>query len=264
MKRFDATTWSRRSFMTLAAILTVAVFPLCTGCGDTADGAQTQAAGPDSVLQSILGAAAATPTPAPTSPRLTPQEQQAQPLDVSLLGFNQGSPSAEVKVLELSDFGCGYCRQFQQEVYPILKKIYVDGGYLEWKFIPYVLGRFPNALQAATASECAGEQDQFFPMQERLFAEQPRWRASADPFPLFAELAAEEGLDVERYNTCIEAGWRDGRLRSNLRYGQMIGAQGTPTFMIDGRPLGGALPLTSFRDILDNALRQRGITPPPR
>ncbi len=244
-------------------VLTMATILILSGCGNAADGAQTQTSEPDSALMAILGAAAANP-PAPTSPRLSAQEQEARPLDVSLLGYDQGSASAVVKVVEISDFGCGYCRQFHQENFPTLKEVYVDGGYIQWKFIPYVLGMFPNGLEAATAGECAGEQDRFFPMQSRLFAEQSQWRTVDDPFPLFAEIAEEEGLDLERYNTCIEAGWRDGRLRSNLRFGQMAGVQGTPTFMIDGRPLAGTLPLAAFRDILDAALTQRGITPPPR
>ena len=264
MKGNALNIWRRESSCGLAAVLTIAGILLITGCGDSADDAQTQLSEPDSALQAILGAAVAAPPPAPTSPRLSAQEQEAQPLDVDLLGYDQGSSSAVVKVLEISDFGCGYCRQFHQEVFPTLKEIYVDGGYLQWKFIPYVLGMFPNGLEAATAAECAGEQEKFFPMQSRLFGEQPRWRGSADPFPLFAELAAEEDLDVERYNTCVAAGWRDGRLRSNFRFGQMVGVQGTPTFMIDGRPLAGTLPLKNFRDILDAALAQRGITPPAR
>ena len=264
MKGCDVNTRLKKISRTLAACLAVTVLPFVAGCGESTDDAQAQTTGPDSTLQSILGAAVATPPPAPTSPRLSAQEQEARPLDVALLGYSEGPLSAVVKVLELSDFGCGYCRQFHQDVYPTLKEIYMDGGYIEWKFIPYVLGMFPNGLQAATAGECAGEQDQFLPMRERLFAEQPQWRGSSDPFPLFAELAADEGLDVERYNTCVEAGWRDARLRSNLRFGQMIGVQGTPTFMIDGRPLEGAVPLDNFRDILDIALQQRGITPPVR
>jgi len=266
MKGNAVTIWRRERSRGLAAVLIIAAILIITGCGNTADGAQTQASEPDSALQAILGAAvaAAAPPPAPTSPRLSAREQEAQPLDVTLLGYDLGSSSAVVKVLEISDFGCGYCRQFHQEVFPTVKEVYVDGGYLQWKFTPYVLGMFPNGLEAATAAECAGEQEQFFPMQSRLFAEQSEWRGSADPFPLFAALAAEEELDVERYNNCVEAGWRDGRLRSNLRFGQMVGVQGTPTFMIDGRPMAGALPLGDFRDVLDAALAGRGITPPPR
>jgi len=180
------------------------------------------------------------------------------------MGYNFGSADAPVKVMEISDFGCGYCRRFHQETFPNLVEIYVDAGFVEWKFIPFVLGMFPNGLQAATAGECAGEQDQFFPMQGRLFADQSGWRDSAEPYVFFSALAAEVGLDVERFDACIAGGWRDNNVRANIRLGQQAGVRGTPLFLVEGRPLPGALPLEQFRDILDAALIQKGITPPPR
>ena len=168
-----------------------------------------------------------------------------------------------MKVLEISDFGCGYCRRFHEETFPSLLARYVESDLVEWKFIPFVLGMFPNGLQAATAGECAGEQGQFFPMQSRLFADQGGWRNSQDPYGFFSDLAKEEGLDVERFVNCIEGGWRDNQVRANIRLGQQAGAQGTPYFLVDGRPVPGALALDDFRAVLDAALVQKGITPPP-
>jgi protein-disulfide isomerase len=231
--------------------------------GDAGDpGAQTFAA--DSVVQAMLSSAAQERPPRNTSPRLSPDEQEARPTDVSAMGYNYGSPEAQVKVLELSDFGCGYCRQFHQEIFPVLREIYMDEGYIEWKFVPFVLGMFPNGLEAATAAECAGEQDEFYSMKDQLFASQAEWRGSNAPEAFFSGLASEAGLDVERFQGCVEGGWQDARLRAAIRLGQQAGVRGTPTFFIDARPLQGALPLEGFRDILDMALRMKGITPPPR
>jgi protein-disulfide isomerase len=180
------------------------------------------------------------------------------------MGYNSGSSDAPVKVLEISDFGCGYCRRFHQETFPRIREIYLDAGFIEWKFIPFVLGMFPNGLQAAIAGECAGEQGRFFSMQERLFAEQRGWRNSDDPYALFSTIASEEGLDVDRFDGCVEGGWREDRVRANIRLGQQAGARGTPVFLVDGRLVAGALPLDDFRTVLDAALLQRGITPPPQ
>ena len=245
-------------------MLLAATLPTLFACGESKDGAQAQVAEADSTLQSILGATAATPPPAHTSPRLSAQEQAARPLDINEIGYDEGPPDAVVRVIEISDFGCGYCRRFHEDIYPTVKEVYVDGGYLMWKFLPYVMGIFPNSLEATTAAECGGEQDQFYPMRTRIFQEQSRWKSATEPLPFFADIAAEEGLDMARYNACMSAGWRDNRLRSNLRFGQSLGVRGTPTFIIDGRPLAGTLPMDQFRDILDAALRQRGITPPAR
>jgi protein-disulfide isomerase len=191
-------------------------------------------------------------------------DQAARTLQISEMGYNSGSSEAPVKVLEISDFGCGYCRRFHEETFPSLLSTYIEAGFVEWKFIPFVLGMFPNGLQAATAGECAGEQGLFFPMQARLFADQSGWRNSDDPYVFFSDLASDEGLDVARFDACIEGGWRENQVRANIRLGQQAGARGTPLFLVDGRPIHGALPLTDFRTVLDAALLQRGVTPPPR
>lgn len=247
----------------LSAVLTLV--PLLQGCGGNAtqdrDGDASAAA--DSVTREILGSVARDPSPQgiPGIPR---QSQETQPLDISTMGYNRGDPEAPVKVLEISDFGCGYCRRFHEEIFPVLDEAYVEAGLVEWKFLPFVLGMFPNGLEAAMAAECGGEQDSFFPMQSRLFAHQSQWKNSNDPDPLFAEFADEEGLDVERFRQCLRDGWRDDTVRANIRLGREIGVRGTPTFLIDGVPISGALPVETFRDILDIAITQRGLTPPTR
>ncbi len=215
-------------------------------------------------MQAILGSAAETAPRPSSSPRLSAAQQESRPLDVAEMGYDRGSPEAPVKVMEISDFGCGFCRRFNEETFPTLQEVYIEGEFVEWKFIPFVLGMFPNGLEASIAGECSGEQDRFFPMQERLFSDQAGWKNEEDPFPFFARLAGEEGLDVERFNRCIEDGWRENQVRANIRLGRQIGVQGTPVFLIDGVPISGALPLDMFRDILDMALAQKGITPPAR
>ena len=251
-----------RGAMSLGAILCLPLLLACGGQGESvqaqvSDSASLQASGPETAAQTPA-------TPRSTSPRISGEQQSNQPLQITEMGYNFGSADAPVKVMEISDFGCGYCRRFHQETFPRILEIYVESGLVEWKFIPFVLGRFPNGLEAATAGECAGEQDNFFPMQDRLFSDQSGWRNSEDPYAFFSDLAEDVGLDVERFNSCIQAGWRDSKVSANIRLGQQVGVRGTPLFLIDGRPMPGALPLEEFRVLLDAALTQRGITPPPK
>lgn len=262
-----------------AALFLLTLLAACAGESEGARAAETglsaedaqasetsvaRAGTPDSLVETLLGGRGMDSPPPPTSPRLPPQEQVNQPLRISEMGYDEGAASAPLKVIELSDFGCGYCRLFHQQTFPTLRKVYIESGLVEWKHIPYVLGIFPNGLQAATAAECAGEQDGFFPMQVALYDSQAEWRASQDPHALFSGLAELKGLDVERFGACIAGGWREGRLRANARLGQQAGVRGTPSFLVDGRLLPGALPLEDFREVLDAALRLKGVTPPPR
>ena len=58
---------------------------------------------------------------------------------------------------------------------------YVATGKVYWKYMPMILGIFPNAMEAAQAGECAGEQGRFREMQDRLAGEEtPDAEASGD------------------------------------------------------------------------------------
>ena len=256
LKIFEVGTFQRRVAGLMLAFLMVPV----AACGGDGEEVQAQASSADTLVGTAPPSEeAGQSNPPPTSPRVDPARQQ---VSIAEMGYNLGSKGAPVKVLEFSDFGCGYCGRFHAETFPTIKQIYLDGGFVEWKFVPFVLGMFPNGLEASIASECAGEQDQFFPMQKRLFETQRGWRSSDEPNTFFAQLAEDEGLDVDRFKGCIAGDWQENRVRANIRLGQQVGVRGTPLFLVDGRSLPGALPLDSFRAILDAALRQRGITPP--
>ena len=65
---------------------------------------------------------------------------------------------APVRMVEMSDYGCGYCRKFHVETWPVLKRNSWTPAKVEWKFLPFVTGMFKNSPQATRAAECALEQ----------------------------------------------------------------------------------------------------------
>lgn len=173
-------------------------------------------------------------------------------IDIDALGYNEGSADAPVRVLEFSDFGCGYCRRFHEESYPLLVQEYMDAGKVQWKYVPMVLGMFPNAIEAARTGECAGEQGQFAVMRDLLFERQPEWKQSDDPDPLMVRYAREVGLDMERFDQCVAEGWQDERIQDGTQLSRQVGVRGTPTFFVVGyAPIPGAIPLDLFRAALD-------------
>ena len=175
-----------------------------------------------------------------------------QELDIASLGYNEGPSDAPVRVLEFSDFGCGYCRRFHEESYPVLVREYMDAGKVEWKYVPMILGMFPNAMEAARAGECAGEQGEFPAMRDLLFERQPAWKQANDPEPLLDGYARELGLDADRFDQCVSEGWRDARIQAGTQLSRQVGVRGTPTFFVGGyAPIPGAIPLDLFRAALD-------------
>ena len=173
---------------------------------------------------------------------------------VSEVGFNRGQSEALVKVVEMSDYGCGYCRRFHQETFPTLLSDYIEAGMVEWKFVPYVTGMFDNSLAATEAAECvyAQDPDAFERINTRLWDDQSAWKGASDPAPVVRGWVAELGLDMPSFDSCVAEDHQIPRIAESTRLARQIGVRGTPTFVIIGYPpIQGALPLETFRQVLD-------------
>ncbi len=235
------------------------LFGVAAGCGDDRPLGEVQYV-PDPVAADLLSTAAESGSGAMS--QAPAREGQGGPvpnqsLDIASLGYNEGPADAPVRVIEFSDFGCGYCRRFHMESYPTLVEEYMAEGKVEWKYIPMILGMFPNALEAARAGECAGEQGAFPPMRDMLFDRQADWKRSDDPEPVLEGFARELDLDMNRFRQCVDEGWQDARIQAGTRLSQQAGVRGTPTFFVVGyAPIPGAIPLELFRSALDTVYNQ--------
>lgn len=171
-------------------------------------------------------------------------------IDLRTLGYSHGPEDAPITVYEFSDFGCPYCAKFALETYPELHREFVATGKVRWTYVPFVMGSFPNGDGAARAAECAGEQDRFWVMHDRLFQGQREWKGGRDPESLFAQYAAELELDVERFASCYREDRRGQRTSLHNYVADALRVRATPSFFINGRLVEGALPVEAFREIL--------------
>lgn len=173
-------------------------------------------------------------------------------------GYDRGATRAAVTVLEFADFGCPYCAQFAAVTYPQLAREFVASGLVRWKYVPYVMGIFPNGDQAARAGDCAGQQGRiaFSRMHDQLFGLQEEWKGVGDPAAAFRSLVSPAGLDLKRYDACWAGDGPDRRIRASSTIADRLGVRATPTFFVNEQRVEGALPLAEFRALLLDALRR--------
>ena len=119
-----------------------------------------------------------------------------------------------------------------------------------YKYVPLVMGMFPNGDTGARAAECAADEGKFWPMHDHLYEGQQEWRKNAAPTPIYQGYAQELGLDSARFASCLADGRTEARTRRASAVAQRLGIRATPTFTIDGEGIEGALPLDIFREIL--------------
>ena len=80
---------------------------------------------------------------------------------------------------------------------PELISRFVDTGMARYVYRDFPLSSHPNAQKASEAAACAGLQDSFWEMNERLFAEVDDWGQAVESADSFKVYAAELGLDQE-------------------------------------------------------------------
>lgn len=190
---------------------------------------------------------------APRGPPGFPAEMPQGMVDLAPLGYDLGNPEAPVTVVEFSDFGCPYCAGFALETFPVLLAEYVESGLVRWKYVPFVLGIFPNGAEAARAAECVADQGRFWQMHDLLYARQREWKASDAPAELFLSLATEVGVDPVRFSACYRVAGGAARTEANNVAAEALHVRATPSFLVNGQPVQGALPLEHFRSVLEQA-----------
>lgn len=174
--------------------------------------------------------------------------------DLTGIGYDRGSVTAPVVIIDFSDFGCPYCGQFSLETYPALEREYVTTGKVFFKYVPFIVGMFPQAGEATRATECAGDQGGFWPMMELVYKAQSEWKRGGDPYPLLSGMAGAAGLDTARFGACYASKRTDSRTARASNLASELGVRVTPSFIVNERPIQGALPLADFRKVIDAAL----------
>jgi len=71
-------------------------------------------------------------------------------------------------------------------------------------------------------------------------------------------LALDLKLDQKKFKSCLEKGEKKGMVEADVAEGNSVGVSGTPAFFINGRFLGGAFPLESFKNIIDKEIAGKG------
>lgn len=161
-----------------------------------------------------------------------------------------GSEDAPVVIIEFSDFNCPYCGRFARETLPLLRENYEGRVRFVYRDFP-ILG--DSSLQAAIAAECANDQGAFWEFHDFLFEHQSNLSQAT-----FVRFAEELELNIEQYTTCQNDTSTRNEVLADATAAQRLGASGTPTFFINGRPIVGAQPYEVFQSMIDEELASVG------
>ena len=173
----------------------------------------------------------------------------------------KGDKNAKLTLVEFSEFQCPFCGRHVRDTYPQLDKEYIQTGKVKYVFRDLPLESLhKNAFKAAEASHCAAEQNKYWEMHDRLFANQN----SLEPAMLTAHAQAV-GLDTKKFQGCLDSGKYAAQIRKDIADANKIGITGTPTTVIGMtqpndpkikvlRVIRGAQGFSSFKGVFDELL----------
>jgi protein-disulfide isomerase len=176
------------------------------------------------------------------------QEPQYRRYDIPIENsYALGPADAPITLVEFSDYQCPYCRRWHDEVYEPLLAAYPGKIKFVYRHLP-LESIHPEAIPAAEAAMCAGEQEAFWQFHEKLFSSE----ALGDQ--IFVQYAQELGLDMQSFKSCVNERKYQEAVAEDVNFAIDLGIRSTPTFFINGLAIVGAQPLDVFKQVIDKEL----------
>jgi len=158
----------------------------------------------------------------------------------------KGPANARIVITEFSDFQCPYCKEVQATISRVLQA-YAAQVRLEFKSLPIEI--HPFAVPAAKAAYCAGKQDAFWAVHDALFA-------VAEPAQsAIVEIVRDLKLNADQFDECLNSPESQAAIMADLAEARRLGIEGTPTFIINGKVLRGAVTFEELSEVIEHELK---------
>lgn len=171
-------------------------------------------------------------------------------------GNAMGDPDAPVEIIIYSDFQCIYCMQYWNETESQIIENYVTTGQVYYIYRSFGSFLGPQSGLAAEAAYCAGDQNMFWAYHDILFL---NWAGESGGDFSQARLggyADALGLDVKAFSDCLESGKYQYKVEEDVTNARADDIRATPSFLINGELVEGALPYSVFEDKIEAVLNE--------
>ena len=157
--------------------------------------------------------------------------------DTKIKSLSEGNIDAKVSIIVYESLTCGHCADFHKEVYPKLKKDFIDTGLIKIEFRNFPLDL--AAFNAAKIAHCGytGKSK----ILHRLFKDQNKWvkgktvQELANNFKKYykEDVESETGINYEK---CIsDKNIEDHILNDRISGVKKFKIEATPTLIINGK-----------------------------
>jgi protein-disulfide isomerase len=170
----------------------------------------------------------------------------------------QGSPNAPVVMVEYAAPTCPHCAAFDMEIFPLIKKAYIDTGKVYYVFRVFPLSSADVAAEAM--ARCLSKEN-YFPFIDQLYRNQPKWDpeyAVADVHGGLVQMGAAAGMSAQEVDQCIGNTQEQTAITNVGNEAQTkYNVNGTPTFIVNGEQRVGESTWADWQDYLNKLLAKK-------
>jgi protein-disulfide isomerase len=210
---------------------------------------------PIAVAVALSGCGGGAMGPAPPIDKATYVPPQAELMAPGPLGERVlGKANAPVTVIEYVSLTCPHCANFQKNLFPRVKKEFIDTGKVR-----YIVREFPIGHTSGTAAiinRCAPE-DKYFFLLNQFLTRQPEWVSQEVRPDAIYSVAKSSGMSRETFDKCLSNQTIIDGLTEVKQRGRQFGVIGTPTFFINSRKAQGEVTYDEIKALIEQA-------PPPQ
>ncbi len=190
------------------------------------------------------------------SPRRSVSSVEAPDVPVEWVDRNVlGNPEAVVTVQTWEDFLCPACQQWATQMKPRVMEEYVDTGLVKLEFRQFPLQiHAPGAQMGAMATECAADQDAFWPYHDLLFIEAANRGQAGVTLERLTGYARDLGLNEGDFLQCMNSQRHWDAVNASVSEAFALGLTSTPTIVINGQPMANPFDYNEFQENVDRLL----------
>lgn len=172
-------------------------------------------------------------------------------------GQTVGDPNAKVTIDVFEDFQCPACKQFSEQIEPLIIQNLVDTGKAKYVFhnYPFIDGDTTasggESDQSANAAMCANEQGKFWDMKSIMYTNWNGENRGGLSNARLEAMAKSIGLNMTDFNNCFDANTYKNDIQADFDLGKQMGVSGTPSVFVNGARAGQPGYIASYPEISD-------------
>ena len=164
-----------------------------------------------------------------------------------------GNENAKITIIAYESLTCSHCADFHKDIYPQLKKDYIDTGLVKIEFRHFPLD--VAAFNASKISQC--KQDQGLKILESLYSDQQAWVKGSSIEEINKNLKKfikQKGFDVD-FDKCINnKEIEDFVLNDRIEGAKNFNVNATPTIIINDKKFNKSLNYNNLKKFLEKLI----------